>query len=207
VSWLEDIVLGIVQGLTEFLPISSTAHLRIVPAFLGWDDPGAAFTGVTQLGTMVAVLVYFRADLERIAAAWLRSLRDPAARSDPNARLGWYIAIGTVPIAVLGLIFKDQIENGARDLYLIGSALIVLGLVLLAAERVGSHERGIETINTRDGILIGLAQSLALVPGVSRSGATISAGLFAGLKRPDAARFSFLLSVPAVVLSGLFELL
>jgi undecaprenyl-diphosphatase len=207
VSWLEDIVLGIVQGLTEFLPISSTAHLRIVPAFLGWDDPGAAFTAVTQLGTMAAVLLYFREDLERIARAWLRSLRDPAARSEIDARLGWYIAIGTVPIAIFGFIFKDQIETGARDLYLIGTTLIVLGLVLLAAEKVGSHERGIETLDTRDGILIGLAQSLALVPGVSRSGATISAGLFAGLKRTDAARYSFLLSVPAVVLSGLYELL
>jgi undecaprenyl-diphosphatase len=207
VSWLEDIVLGIVQGLTEFLPISSTAHLRIVPAFLGWDDPGAAFTAVTQLGTMTAVLVYFWDDLLRIARAWLRSLREPAVRSELDARLGWYIAIGTVPIAIFGLAFKDQIETGARDLYLIGTTLIVLGLVLLAAEKVGRHERGIETLGTRDGVLIGFAQSLALVPGVSRSGATISAGLFAGLKRPDAARYSFLLSVPAVVLSGLFELL
>jgi undecaprenyl-diphosphatase len=207
VSWLEDIVLGIVQGLTEFLPISSTAHLRIVPAFLGWDDPGAAFTAVTQLGTMTAVVLYFREDLLKIARAWLKSLRDPSARSDHDARLGWYIAIGTVPIAIFGLAFKDQIETGGRNLYLIGSTLIVLGLVLLAAEKVGRHERGIETLNARDGTLIGVAQALALVPGVSRSGATISAGLFAGLKRPDAARYSFLLSVPAVVLSGLFELL
>jgi undecaprenyl-diphosphatase len=207
VSWLEDIVLGIVQGLTEFLPISSTAHLRIVPAFLGWDDPGAAFTAVTQLGTMTAVVLYFWDDLLRIARAWLRSLRDPSVRSDLDARLGWYIGIGTVPIAIFGLAFKDQIETGGRNLYLIGSTLIVLGLVLLAAEKVGRHERGIETLNARDGTLIGVAQALALVPGVSRSGATISAGLFAGLKRPDAARYSFLLSVPAVVLSGLFELL
>jgi undecaprenyl-diphosphatase len=207
VSWLEDIVLGIVQGLTEFLPISSTAHLRIVPAFLGWDDPGAAFTAVTQLGTMTAVVLYFWEDLLRIAGAWLRSLRDPSVRSDLDARLGWYIAIGTVPIAIFGLAFKDQIETGGRNLYLIGSTLIVLGLVLLAAEKVGSHERGIETLNARDGALIGVAQAMALVPGVSRSGATISAGLFAGLKRFDAARYSFLLSVPAVVLSGLFELL
>jgi undecaprenyl-diphosphatase len=207
VSWLEDIVLGIVQGLTEFLPISSTAHLRIVPAFLGWDDPGAAFTAVTQLGTMAAVVLYFWEDLLRIARAWLRSLRDPSVRSDLDARLGWYIALGTVPIAIFGLAFKDQIETGARNLYLIGSTLIVLGLVLLAADKVGRHDRGIETLNARDGALIGLAQATALVPGVSRSGATISAGLFAGLKRPDAARYSFLLSVPAVVLSGLFELL
>ena len=206
-SWLEDVVLGIAQGLTEFLPISSTAHLRIVPAFAGWDDPGAAFTAVTQLGTMAAVLLYFREDLLRIGRAWLRSLRVPAARCELDARLGWYLVIGTIPIAIFGLAFKDQIETGARDLYVIGSALIVLGLVLLLAERVGRRERGIESLGTRDGVLIGLAQALALVPGVSRSGATISAGLFAGLRRPDAARFSFLLSVPAVVLSGVFELL
>ena len=204
-SLLEAIVLGITQGLTEFLPISSTAHLRIVPAFAGWEDPGAAFTAVTQLGTMAGVLLYFREDLARIARAWLRSLRDPAARREFDARLGWYIVLGTIPIGIFGLVFKDQIENGARDLYLIGIALIVLGLVLLAAERVGSKERPIEDINRRDGIVVGFAQALALVPGVSRSGATISAGLFLGLDRTSAARFSFLLSIPAVVLSGLLE--
>jgi undecaprenyl-diphosphatase len=206
VSTLEAIVLGIVQGLTEFLPISSTGHLRIVPAFLGWEDPGAAFTAVTQLGTMAAVLLYFRADLTRIALAWLRSLRDRSARRELNARIGWYIVLGTIPIGIFGVLFKDQIENGARDLYLIGTALIVLGLVLLAAERVGTRSRSMEQIEARDGLAVGLAQALALVPGVSRSGATITAGLFLGLDRPTAARFSFLLSVPAVVLSGLFEL-
>ena len=205
-SILEAIVLGIVQGLTEFLPISSTGHLRIVPAFLGWEDPGAAFTAVTQLGTMTAVLLYFREDLERIARAWLGSLRDPARRREHDARLGWYIILGTIPIGFFGLLFKDQIENGARDLYLIGSALIVLGLALLLAERVGKRERSVEDIDKRDGIAMGFAQALALVPGVSRSGATITAGLFMGLDRPAAARFSFLLSIPAVVLSGLLEL-
>ncbi len=204
-SLLEAIVLGITQGLTEFLPISSTAHLRIVPAFAGWEDPGAAFTAVTQLGTMTAVLLYFRADLMRIARAWLRSLRDPAARRELDARLGWYILLGTVPIGIFGLAFKDQIENGARDLYLISIALIVLGFVLLWAERVGRKDRQIDDITTRDGITVGLAQALALVPGVSRSGATISAGLFLGLDRTSAARFSFLLSIPAVVLSGMLE--
>jgi undecaprenyl-diphosphatase len=206
VSVLEAIVLGIVQGITEFLPISSTAHLRIVPALAGWEDPGAAFTAVTQLGTMAAVLLYFRSDLWRIAKAWLRSLRDRAARRELDARLGWYILLGTIPIGVFGLIFKDQIETGARDLYLIGTALIVLGLVLLVAEKVGTRERSIEQLTTRDGVALGFAQALALVPGVSRSGATITAGLFLGLDRPSAARFSFLLSVPAVVLSGLLEL-
>jgi undecaprenyl-diphosphatase len=206
VSTLEAIVLGIVQGLTEFLPISSTGHLRIVPAFLGWEDPGAAFTAVTQLGTMAAVLVYFRADLLRIALAWLRSVRDPSARRELDARIGWYIVLGTIPIGIFGVLFKDQIENGARDLYLIGTALIVLGLVLLVAEKVSTRSRSMEQIQARDGLAVGLAQALALVPGVSRSGATITAGLFLGLDRPTAARFSFLLSVPAVVLSGLFEL-
>jgi undecaprenyl-diphosphatase len=206
VSLLEAIVLGIVQGLTEFLPISSTGHLRIVPAFLGWDDPGAAFTAVTQLGTMAAVLLYFREDLVRIALAWWRSVFDRPLRSELDARLGWYIVLGTIPIGIFGVLFKDQIETGARDLYLIGVALIVLGLVLLAAEKVGTRERSIEQIRTKDGFAIGLAQALALIPGVSRSGATITAGLFMGLDRPAAARFSFLLSVPAVVLSGLLEL-
>ena len=135
-------MLGIVQGLTEFLPISSTGHLRIVPAFLGWEDPGAAFTAVTQLGTMAAVLLYFRADLMRIALAWLRSVRDRSARRELDARIGWYIVLGTIPIGIFGVLFKDQIENGARDLYLIGTALIVLGLVLLLAEQVGTRERG-----------------------------------------------------------------
>jgi undecaprenyl-diphosphatase len=206
VSTLEAIVLGIVQGLTEFLPISSTGHLRIVPAFLGWEDPGAAFTAVTQLGTMAAVLLYFRDDLWRIARAWLRSLRDRSVRRELDARLGWYIVLGTIPIGIFGVLFKDQIETGARDLYLIGVALIVLGLVLLAAERVGTRTRSMEQIHARDGLAVGFAQALALVPGVSRSGATITAGLFLGLDRPTAARFSFLLSVPAVVLSGLLEL-
>jgi undecaprenyl-diphosphatase len=206
VSVLEAIVLGIVQGLTEFLPISSTAHLRIVPAFLGWDDPGAAFTAVTQLGTMAAVLLYFREDLLRISRAWLRSLGDRPLRRELDARLGWYIVLGTIPIGIFGVLLKDQIETGARDLYLIGVALIVLGLVLLLAEKVGTRDRSLEQIRTRDGFVIGLAQALALVPGVSRSGATITAGLFVGLDRPAAARFSFLLSVLAVVLSGLLEL-
>jgi undecaprenyl-diphosphatase len=206
VSLLEAIVLGIAQGLTEFLPISSTGHLRIIPAFAGWEDPGAAFTAVTQMGTMAAVLLYFRDDLTRIARAWLRSLPDREARRELDARLGWYIVLGTIPIGIFGVLFKDQIETGARSLYLIGAALIVLGLVLLAAEQVGTRDRSIEQIRTRDGFVVGFAQALALIPGVSRSGATITAGLFLGLDRTAAARFSFLLSIPAVVLSGLLEL-
>ncbi|HEX2414601.1 MAG TPA: undecaprenyl-diphosphate phosphatase [Thermoleophilaceae bacterium] len=205
-SLLEAIVLGIAQGLTEFLPISSTGHLRIIPAFAGWEDPGAAFTAVTQLGTMAAVLLYFRKDLTRIVHAWLRSLRDPSVRGTLDARLGWYILLGTIPIGICGILFKDQIETGARDLYLIGVALIVLGLILLAADQLGRRTRVIESITARDGIVMGLAQALALIPGVSRSGSTITAGLFLNFDRTAAARFSFLLSVPAVVLSGLLEL-
>ena len=202
----QAIILGIVQGLTEFLPISSSGHLRIVPAFLGWEDPGAAFTAVIQLGTMAAVLLYFRRDLVRIAMAWLASLRDPARRGELDARLGWYLIVATIPISIFGVAFKDQIENGARDLYLIGVMLVVFGLVLLAAEARSRRDRAVESITRRDALLVGLAQALALVPGVSRSGATISAGLLLGFDRVSAARFSFLLSVPAVVLSGLFEL-
>ena len=205
-SSFQAIVLGIVQGLTEFLPISSTGHLRIVPAFAGWDDPGAAFTAVTQLGTMAAVLLYFRHDLWRILIAWVRSLGDREVRRTLDARLGWFIVLGTIPIGVFGLVFNNQIEDSARDLYLIGTMLIVLGLLLLLAEHVATRTRQVEDLTARDAAIIGCAQALALVPGVSRSGSTITAGLFLGLDRPAAARYSFLLSVPAVVLSGLFEL-
>ena len=205
-SLIEAIVLGIVQGLTEFLPISSSAHQRIVPALLGWDDPGAAFTAVTQLGTEAAVLIFFRHEIWAIATTWLRSLRDPRLRSHPDARLGWYLLLATIPIGVLGLVFENEIESGARDLWLIGTVLIVFALVLGYADRHGRHEREISELSTRDGILIGLAQSLALIPGVSRSGATMSAGLLLGLQRPAAAKFGFLLAIPAVVASGVFQL-
>jgi undecaprenyl-diphosphatase len=200
---IQSIVLGIVQGLTEFLPISSSAHLRIVPAFLGWEDPGAAFTAVCQLGTEAAVLIYFRHELWAIVTKWLRA---PRRFEDPDVRLGWFLIIATIPIGILGFLFRDQIETGARNLWLIGTVLIVFALVLGYADRAGRHERDIEQLSPRDGVLIGLAQSLSLIPGVSRSGATMSAGLLLGLERPAAARFAFLLAVPAVVASGLFEL-
>jgi undecaprenyl-diphosphatase len=202
----QAIVLGFVQGITEFLPISSTAHLRIVPAVVGWDDPGAAFTAVIQLGTMAAILVFFRAEIARIVVAWTRGLRDPELRRTLESRLGWYVIVGTIPIGILGLAFRHQIETGARNLALIGSALIALGLVLLYAERVSTRDRGEESLTMRDGILIGIAQAFALIPGVSRSGSTITGGLFLGFDRAAAARYSFLLSIPAVVLSGLLEL-
>jgi undecaprenyl-diphosphatase len=212
-SYFEAIVLGIVQGLTEFLPISSSGHLRIVPELFGWSDPGASFTAVIQLGTMAAVVIFFWKDLWRITAAWCadawgivkaRSIREGGSSDD--ARMGWYLIVATIPIAIFGFAFKDQIETGARDLRLIASTLIIGGLVLLWADRVGSRTKGVEHISTRDGVTIGLAQSLALIPGVSRSGSTISAGMFLGFTREAAARFSFLLSIPAVVLSGLFSL-
>ena len=205
VDAFQAIVLGIVQGLTEFLPVSSTAHLRIVPAFFGWDDPGAAFTAVVQLGTMAAVLLYFRHDLWRILKTWFLSLRQPELRGELDARMGWYIGLGTVPIAIFGFIFRDQIESGGRNLYLIGTALIVLGFVLLYADRIAKRNRTLESFTSRDAVVTGFAQACALVPGVSRSGATITGGLFLGFDRESAARYSFLLSIPAVVLSGLFE--
>lgn len=205
-SWLEAIVLGIAQGLTEFLPVSSTAHLRIIPAFAGWEDPGALFTAVVQLGTMLAVVIYFWGDLLRITRTWLASLRRPELRGELDARMGWYVILATIPIGVAGLAFRDPIENGARNLYLIGSMLIGAGLVLLLAERVGRRARSIEDVDRTDAMWIGIAQALALVPGTSRSGATITAGLFLGMERAAAARFSFLLSIPAIVLSGLFGL-
>jgi undecaprenyl-diphosphatase len=206
VSWLEAVVLGITQGLTEFLPVSSTAHLRIVPAFVGWDDPGALFTAVIQLGTMLAVVIFFWRDLVRIVRTWLSSLRHPELRSTLDARMGWYVIVATIPIGIFGLAFRNQIENGARNLYLIGTTLIALGLLLLLAERVGRRVRELENVGIRDALWIGFGQALALVPGVSRSGATITAALFLDMKREAAARFSFLLSIPAVVLSGLFGL-
>jgi undecaprenyl-diphosphatase len=203
VNLLQSIVLGIVQGLTEFLPISSSAHLRIVPAMLGWDDPGAAFTAVCQLGTEAAVLIYFRHELWAIATHWLRH---PRRYEDPEVRLGWFLIVATIPIGIFGFLFRDQIETGARNLWLIGTVLIVFALVLGYADKRGRHAREIDQLSPRDGVLIGLAQSLSLIPGVSRSGATMSAGLLLGLNRPAAARFAFLLAVPAVVASGLFEL-
>ncbi len=203
---LQAIVLGVIQGLTEFLPISSSGHLRIVPALLGWEDPGTAFTAVVQLGTMAAVLIYFRNDLALIARAWAGGLRDPEQRRTLDARLGWYLILGTLPIAVVGLIFADQIENGLRNLYVIGTALIVFGLLMAWVDETSKRSRHLGSIEARDGVWVGVAQAFALVPGVSRSGATISAGLLRGLDRAAAARFSFLLSIPAIVLSGLFEL-
>lgn len=202
----QAIVLGLLQGITEWLPISSTAHLRVVPALLGWEDPGAAFTAVTQLGTAGAVVLFFQRDLRQVAGGWLTALVRPERRKDPEARMGWYLIAATIPVGVLGLAFEDQIETGARDLVLIAGALICVGGVMLVAELAGRQDRGIAEVGWRDALAIGVAQAAALVPGVSRSGATISTGLFLGLQRVAAARFSFLLSLPAIVAAGLFQL-
>lgn len=204
-SWFEAVVLGIVQGLTEFLPISSSAHVLIVSQLFGWGDPGAAFTAVTQIGTEMAVVIYFRVEIWRILKAWTRSLRHPDARSDPDARLGWLVILGTLPIAVLGLVFREQIETVARNLWLTAIMLIVFALVLGLADALGSRTKDEHELTVRDGVIYGFAQSLALIPGVSRSGASISAGLALGYTREAATRYAFLLAVPAVMASGLFE--
>ena len=209
---IQSIILGIVQGLTEFLPISSTAHLRIVPAFFDWhfyhgttNDPGAPFTAVVQLGTTAAIVLYFWRELLHVTVAWFRGLVDKSVRGTLEYRMGWYLILATIPVGVFGLIFSDQITTGARNLWLIASALIALACVLWAAERVGRKDREEEDITTTDAAFVGTAQALALIPGASRSGTTITAGLFRGLTREAAARFSFLLSIPAVVLSGAYE--
>lgn len=205
--WLEAAFLGLVQGLTEFLPISSSAHLRIVgPLLPSGGDPGAAFTAITQLGTEAAVLLYFRHDIVRIARGWLAALLYRDARGTPDARMGWLIIIGTLPIAILGLMFKELIEGRLRNLYLTAAMLIFFAVLLAAADRFGRKERTLERLGWRDGLLFGLAQALALIPGVSRSGGTITAGLAMGYTREAAARYSFLLAIPAVMASGFYQL-
>lgn len=204
-TWVEALVLGLVQGLTEFLPVSSSAHLRITSAFFFGNDAGAAFTAVTQLGTETAVLIYFFGDIWRLLRAWFTGLFDRDAR-DHDYRLAWYVILGSIPIGILGLLLEDAIKGPARNLYLNATVLIVFGLVLAAAERYGPQRRGQDQLTLRDGLVMGCAQAMALIPGVSRSGGTITAGLFLGLSRPVAVRFSFLLALPAVFASGLTQL-
>ena len=201
-SWLQAIVLGISQGLTEFLPISSTAHTLIVSKLLGWPDPGAAFTAVTQVGTELAVVIYFRQDIARILKAWFASLTKKSERANPDAKMGWYVIIGTIPIGIAGLAFKSSIETTARNLWLVAATLIVMGILLGLADRYAKHTKSETDINTKNAVLFGLGQALALIPGVSRSGATITAGLAMGFKRDVAARYSFLLAIPAVFASA-----
>ncbi|MDT9693564.1 undecaprenyl-diphosphate phosphatase [Streptomyces sp. P9(2023)] len=217
-SWFESFILGLVQGLTEFLPISSSAHLRLTAAFAGWEDPGAAFTAITQIGTEAAVLIYFRKDIARIVSAWFRSLRDKSMRGDHDAQMGWLVIVGSIPIGVLGVTLKDHIEGPFRDLRLIATTLIVMGIVLGIADRLAARDetggrhrvvrerKTLKELGVRDGLIFGVCQAMALIPGVSRSGATISGGLLMGYTREAAARYSFLLAIPAVLASGLFEL-
>jgi undecaprenyl-diphosphatase len=206
VGWLEAIVLGVVQGLTEFLPISSNAHLRIVSALFGWKDPGAAFTAVTQLGTEAAVICYFARDIWAILRTWALSLVRPELRGEADARMGWYVIVGTIPIGVLGLALQHPIEHAFRDLRLIGAMMVLFAVVIGYADATARTTKDLERLTLRDSVIYGFAQALALIPGVSRSGGTISAGLLMGYTRPAAARYSFLLAIPAVLTSGLFEL-
>jgi undecaprenyl-diphosphatase len=203
----EAIILGLIQGLTEFLPISSSAHLRIVGEFLGTGaDPGAAFTAITQLGTESAVIIYFRRDIARIVGHWARSLAGRVPRGDPDARMGWFIILGSVPIVVLGLIFQTAIETTLRSLWIVATTLIVFGILLGIADLVGAKRRQLTELTWPHAIIFGLAQALALIPGVSRSGGTMTGGLFLGYDRSAVARYSFLLAIPAVFGSGLFQL-
>lgn len=210
----QAIVYGIIQGLTEFLPISSTAHIRIAPVLLGWDrDPGAAFTAVIQIGTLLAVLLYFCSDIARLLRGMVAGLREGRPLSHPDARMGWMIVAGTIPIVVCGVVFKEQIKGPLRSLYVISGTLIGVALVLMVAEglvrrreRLGMKQKDLADVDWGDALVVGLAQACALVPGTSRSGATIAGGLFRGLTRPAAARFSFLLSLPSVLAAGVYEL-
>ncbi|MFF3275483.1 undecaprenyl-diphosphate phosphatase [Streptomyces chrestomyceticus] len=216
--WFESFILGLVQGLTEFLPISSSAHLRLTAAFAGWHDPGAAFTAITQIGTEAAVLIYFRKDIARIVSTWARSLVNRGLRHDHDAQMGWLVIVGSIPIGVLGITLKDAIEGPFRDLRLIATTLIVMGVVLGIADRLaardesGGRHRAVKQrktltdLNVKDGLIYGVCQAMALIPGVSRSGATISGGLLMGYTREAAARYSFLLAIPAVLASGVYEL-
>lgn len=208
-GWVDALVLGLVQGLTEFLPISSSAHLRILgPLLPGGGDPGAAFTAITQLGTELAVLIYFRHDVARMFIAWWRSLpRLGREALSVDAKVAWLVILGTIPICVLGLLLRDLIETTFRTLLLTALMLIVFGVILGWAEKRGSQTRSIAQLTVKDGVLLGFAQAMALIPGVSRSGGTITVGLLLGLSREAAARFSFLLAIPAVLLSGFYMLL
>lgn len=206
-NWIEAIILGLVQGLTEFLPISSSAHLRAIGEFLpGAADPGAAFTAITQIGTELAVLLYFWRDITRIISQWCRALAGKVSHSDPDVRMGWLIIVGSIPIGVLGLLFEEYIDTTFRSLWLVATMLIVFGVILAMADTWGKQVKPIRKLTWRDGILYGLAQAMALIPGVSRSGGTITMGLALGYTRQAAARYAFLLAVPAVFASGFYKL-
>lgn len=205
ISWAQTIVLSLVQGLTEFLPVSSSGHLRIVSELFFGQDAGASFTAVVQLGTEAAVLVYFARDIWDILTGWFKGLFNKAERGF-NYRMGWMVIAGTLPVGVLGFLGKDLIRENLRNLWITAFVLVAFSFVFILAEKFGSKRRSYESLTMKDAIIMGFAQCLALIPGVSRSGGTISAGLFVGLEREVAARFSFLLAIPAVLASGLFSL-
>ncbi len=206
-GWLESVVLGIVQGLTEFLPISSSAHLRILGAFMpNAQDPGAAFTAITQIGTEAAVVVFFWRDIVRIVVAWFKALFGRIPRNDPDARMGWLIIIGTIPVVILGILLQNWIETAFRSLWIVAGSLIVFGILLGIADRIGGKARGLKDLTYGHGIAFGIAQAFSLIPGVSRSGGTITMGRFLGYERAAATRYAFLLAVPAVFGSGFYEL-
>jgi undecaprenyl-diphosphatase len=205
VDIVQGTVYGIVQGLTEFLPISSTAHIRIVPSLFGWSDPGAAFTAIIQLGTVAAVVLYFAKDIGRAFMAWLNSITGKKGVDANEARLGWAVFVGSIPIIVFGLAFHTKIETSLRSLYVVASSLIFMGVLMLVADRLGRHKRKVADVDVKDGVSVGLWQCLSLVPGMSRSGSTISGALFGGFDRVAAARFSFLLSIPSVAGAGIYE--
>ncbi len=207
VTWIQAVILGVLQGLTEFLPISSSAHLLVFSQFFGWTDPGAAFTAVTQIGTESAVLIYFARDIWRILGAWIGQFRHPETRGDPDVRMGWLVIIGTLPIGILGYTFSDEIETAARNLYLVAATLIIFGILLGIADRTARSIKTLGELTVSDGLVYGLCQALALIPGVSRSGATITAGLFMGYTREAATRYAFLLAIPAVLASGFYQAL
>jgi undecaprenyl-diphosphatase len=202
----QAIIIGIVQGLTEFLPVSSTAHIRIVPALLGWEDPGAAFTAVIQFGTLVAVLIYFSKDIVNLTLAFFEGLKNKNPFGTLESRLAWYIIFGTLPVVFFGLLLQKHITGDFRSLYVIAGSMVVFALVLWGAEIVAKKTKAMKDITVGDSVFIGFAQACALVPGSSRSGTTITGGLFAGLNRETAARFSFLLSIPSVFAAGIKEL-
>ena len=204
-TWAQTIILALVQGLTEFLPVSSSGHLRIVSQLLWGEDAGASFTAVIQLGTEAAVLVYFAKDIWNIATAWLKGLFNKEARGF-DYRMGWMVIAGTIPVALLGYLGKDLIRDNLRNLWITAAMLILFSFVFILAEKIGRHQRSYDRLTMKDAIIMGFAQCLALIPGVSRSGGTISAGLFLNLDREVATRFSFLLAIPAVLASGLFSL-
>lgn len=207
-NWFEAAFLGLIQGLTEFLPISSSAHLRIVGEILpNAQDPGAAFTAITQLGTETAVVLFFWRDIVRIIGAWCKAIVGKLPHSDPDAKMGWLIILGSLPIGVLGLLLEDYIDSNFRSLWVVATMLVVFGLILAAADHYGKQVRPLEKLTFKHGILYGFAQAMALIPGVSRSGGTITAGLLMGYTREAAARYSFLLAIPAVYLSGVYKLI